>query len=192
MATFWREAVAATSDADLGLHKTVVSNPGALDIVGYVMLSSLTAADALRRGARLMRLLNDGLAIELSRERDTTGCRVRLLQTRDNFMVVEPRQVIDSVLMGIVHQLRLLTARAIVPREITVRYATPPTGTREHERLFGVRPHFGADTDSVTLVNADLDIALRSANAQLLSSFEAHADAAELLDYPGCAGDRRQ
>src|SRR5690348_34558 len=63
MSAFWTEAIAATGDANLGFHTAIESNPGTLDIVGYVMLSSRTADDALRRGARLIRLLNDGIAL---------------------------------------------------------------------------------------------------------------------------------
>ena len=52
MTAFWQEALAATGDPDLGLHLAEAFTPGALDIVGYVMLSCPTALEALRRGAR--------------------------------------------------------------------------------------------------------------------------------------------
>ena len=68
MAALWHEAIAESGDPDLALHTGVTFEPGALDIVGYVMLSSHTGGDAIRRGARLMRLLNDGLALA-NRER---------------------------------------------------------------------------------------------------------------------------
>jgi AraC-like DNA-binding protein len=178
MAAMWREAIAVTGDADIGLHTAVTFLPGALDIVGYVMLSSHTATEALRRGARLVRLLNDGLALDIERGATTTVCRARLLAVHGGALHAEPRQMIEVLLMGMVHQLRLLTEAPLVPVSVAMRHAKPATGDREHARLFGVTPRFGADDDVVVLNNAEIDVALRSANAQLLQAFENHADAA--------------
>lgn len=178
MAALWRESIAASGDPDLGMRATVASNPGALDIVGYVMLSSRTADEALRRGARLIRLLNDGLALEVTRKRLGTRCRLAVLATEDEFLRTDPRQVVETILIGIVHQLRMLTQRAVVPTSVTMRHARPPGGAATHHELFGVLPHFGSDVDEVVIANADLDLPLRSANPALLAAFEGHAEAA--------------
>lgn len=178
MADFWRESIAASGDADLGMHATAAANPGALDIVGYVMLSCTTADEALRRGARLIRLLNDGLAIEIVRERTKTRCHLVFLEGREDFMQGEPRQVVETILFGIVHQVRLLTGRHVIPASVSLRHNRPPTGDREHVKLFGVKPRFSATEDVVILANDDLDVTLRSGNASLLAAFEAHAASA--------------
>lgn len=178
MATFWREAITALDDHDLGMHATVAANPGALDIVGYVMLSSKTADEALARAARLIRLLNDGLALTISRERLGTRCRLTVLATNDAMLRDEPRQVVETILLGIVHQLRLLTQRPVVPMSLSMRHSRPPSGATEHERLFGRMPLFDSKFDEVVIANPDLDVPLRSANAVLLAAFDAHADAA--------------
>lgn len=177
MAALWREAVAASGDPDLGLRTGASFQPGALDIVGYVMLSSHTASEAIRRGARLMRLLNDSLAVDLEHTAIATRCRVRLLHTAGDDLRVESRQVIETLLAGLVHQLRLLTGRAVMPHAVHVRHARPTTGTREHVRIFGIEPVFGADVDAIEIDQRDLDVPLRSANPQLLAAFESHADA---------------
>ncbi len=160
MAALWREAVAASGDPDLGMHATVAANPGALDIVGYVMLSSRTADEALRRG------------------RLGTHCGLTVLATDDEFLLTDPRQVVETVLIGIVHQLRILTQRAVVPMSVTMRHARPPGGEATHQQLFGVKPRFESDRDEVVIANADLDLPLRSANPALLAAFEAHAESA--------------
>jgi AraC-like DNA-binding protein len=178
MAAMWRESIAATGDVDLGLHTGVAFLPGALDIVGYVMLSSHTATEALRRGARLVRLLNDGLAVDIERGPTTTVCRARLVAEHGGALYAEPRQMIEVLLVGMVHQVRLLTERPLVPLSVSLRHAKPVTGDREHTRLFGVMPRFSADEDAVVINNADIDVPLRSANTQLLHAFERHADAA--------------
>src|SRR5687767_8445262 len=178
MDAFWRESVAATGDTNLGMHATAAANPGAMDIVGYVMLSSRTADEALRRAARLIRLLNDGLALEIIRVPAQTRCTLVFLEDRDDLMHGEPRQVVETVLFGIVHQMRLLTGRDVVPVSVSMRHACPTNGDGEHARLFGIKPRFDAQLDEVVLANVDVDVTLRSANAALLASFEAHADSA--------------
>ena len=178
MAALWREAIAATGDDDLALHASVSFNPGALDIVGYVMLTCRTADEALRRAARLIRLLNDGIALEITREARTTTCRLTMLAPNDEYLRTERRQVVESVLAGVVHQLRLLTERHLVPVSISMRHVASRSGLKEHERLLGRAPMFGAETDEVVLSNEDLDVPLRSANETLLTAFEAHAASA--------------
>ena len=101
-----------------------------------------------------------------------------VLSTRDEFLQNDPRQVVETILVGIVHQLRMLTQRPLLPMSITMRHARPATGAAEHERLFMVKPRFGANADEVVIANADPDLPLRSANPALLASFETLAAAA--------------
>jgi AraC-like DNA-binding protein len=177
MSAFWTEAIAATGDANLGFHTTIESNPGTLDIVGYVMLSSRTADDALRRGARLIRLLNDGIALEVERGAATTRVRLTCLAPSNEYLSTHSRQIAETVLAGVVYQLRLLTARPVAPAAVTMRHSAPPTGVDEYATFFRVAPRFGAGNDELVLHNTDVDVELRSANSQLLAAFEAHADA---------------
>ena len=62
---FWEQAVRLTGDADFGLHCAENFNPGALNILGYVLLSCRTAQEALGRLARYAALLNDGMRVRL-------------------------------------------------------------------------------------------------------------------------------
>lgn len=171
-----------TGDPDLAMHTAVATNTGALDIVGYVMLSSRTADEALRRGARLMRLLNDGLALHLTRAThegiDATTATMLVLGDGRDALWVQQRQVSETIMAGLAHQLRLLTGRDVQPLAVHFRHSAPPHGTREHQRIFGRLPVFDSDTDAITFAQRDLDIGLRSANPALLATFSAHADAA--------------
>ncbi len=178
MNAVWREAIAASGDPDLALHSSVAFEPGALDIVGYVMLSSDTAADALRRGARLIRLLNDGVAIDVDSGPQVTTLRVRILSPYHVVFQEHLREVTEVLLMGTVHQLRLLTGRMVVPKSVQLAHTRPVTGDTEHARLFGVPPSFGAPESVMVVHSRDLDARLRSANPQLLATFTQHANAA--------------
>src|SRR5690348_6073796 len=59
----WELAVRRTGDPLIGLHMAEGYSPGALDILGYVVLSCRTIGEVLDRLARYARLLNDGLRI---------------------------------------------------------------------------------------------------------------------------------
>lgn len=191
MHVLWAESIATTGDHDLGLHSGMSFQPGALDIVGYVMLSSHTAFDALRRGARLMHLLNDGVALDVERQPTTTTMRLRLLSVDGGALFIDSRQLVETILGGALHQLRLLTQRVVVPRAVHFRHARPRTGDREHVRLLGVAPYFGADTNELVIANHDLDVPLQSANPPLLATFESYADAAlAALHRPDALSDR--
>lgn len=178
MAALWQEAIAESGDPDLALHTGVTFEPGALDIVGYVMLSSQTGGDAIRRGARLMRLLNDGLALDVDHGPRTTTIRARILAPSDPYFVNAVRHVVETLLVGTVHQLRLLTGQGIIPDAVRMLHAEPPSGSSEHARLFGVAPRFSADEHAIDIRTSDLDIPLRSANPALLAAFDEHASAA--------------
>ncbi len=178
MAALWQEAIAESGDPDLPLHTSVAFEPGALDIVGYVMLSSHTAGEAIRRGARLIRLLNDGLAVDVDHGPHTTTIRLRILAPSDPLFVHASRHVVEAILVGTVHQLRLLTGQVINPDAVHMVHAEPPSGSSEHTRLFGVVPHFSANENALDIRTRDLDIPLRSANPALLAAFDQHARAA--------------
>ncbi len=183
MAALWQEAIAESGDPDLPLHTSVTFEPGALDIVGYVMLSSHTAGDAVRRGARLIRLLNDGLALDVDHAPHSTTIRMRVLAPSDPLFVHTSRHVVEAILVGTVHQLRLLTGQAIVPHAVRMMHAEPSSGGSEHARLFDVAPRFSADENAIDVRTGDLDVPLRSANPSLLTAFDQHATAAlEALD----------
>lgn len=178
MAALWQEAIAESGDPDLPLHTSVAFEPGALDIVGYVMLSSHTAGDAVRRGARLIRLLNDGLALDVDHAPHRTTIRLRVLAQSDPLFVFTSRHVVEAILVGTVHQLRLLTGQALVPDAVRMTHAEPPQGGSEHARLFGIAPRFSADENAIDLRTGDLDLPLRSANPALLAAFDQHATTA--------------
>jgi AraC-like DNA-binding protein len=191
MYALWTEAIVTTGDHDLGLHSGMSFQPGALDIVGYVMLSAHTASDAVRRGARLLQVLNDGLALDIERRAATTTLRLRMLPVDGGALFSDPRQLVETILAGALYQVRLLTQRSAVPLAVRFRHGRPLTGDREHVRLLGIAPQFAADTDEIVLANHDLDLPLRSANPQLLAAFESHADAAlAALHRPDALSDR--
>jgi AraC-like DNA-binding protein len=174
MERLWAAGADLTGDPDLGLHTAETYNPGALDIVGYVVLSCRTAADALDRLARYAALLNDGLRVSLSRVGDRTVCRCDAGDQPDNYVTRAPRQVMEAMAAGIVCTVRRLTPDRVAALAVTFQHAAPKD-VREHHRLFGPDVTFGAAANSVVYATADLDAPILSANPELLELFEPRA-----------------
>jgi AraC-like DNA-binding protein len=181
----WPLAVARTGDPLVGLHMAEAFNPGALDIVGYVLLSCRTVHEALDRLARYSGLLNDGLRVDVVHGGREAWCRCTFVTGRDNYLLrdaTSAAQVVDAMWGGLARELPALTGTPLVARAVWFRHAPPPTPAlrAEYARLLGDPPQlrFDAPEDRFVLAAADLARPIRSANAGLLAAFETHADRA--------------
>lgn len=181
----WATAERLTGDPDLGLHTAEAFNPGALDILGYVILSCESAADAIDRLARYAGLLNEGLRVRLEPRGDESVCRFDAVTTLDNYLLRTPRQPMEAMAAGLVTTMRRLTVPHVEPVATTFRHPAPAS-TTEHARILGPHVSFGAEADSVVYRTADLATPLLSANPALLAAFEPLAQ--ESLDASDGAG----
>lgn len=173
----WEFAVRATGDPLVGLHMAEAYSPGALDILGYVVLSCGTVGDVLDRLARYARLLNDGMRIEVVRERDVAFCRCTFVETMDNYLTRRPVDAVDTTWAALARELGRIAAAPLRPREVWFRHTPPADGNEdEYRRVFGPRVRFGAPEDRFVVPLSHLAVPLRSANPSLLRAFESHAD----------------
>lgn len=186
----WLEGERRTGDADIGLHMAEAFNPGALDILGYVILSCRTAREVMDRLARFAAILNDGLQVHVADDRGLTHCRFEILHRLDNYLVRQPRHALETMAAGVTTTLGRLTSQSILPVDVAFSYPAP-SRTTEHTRVFGPVVTFSADQNQLTFRTADLDTAVPSANPTLLELFERHATAiVDRLDEYGPVGRR--
>lgn len=161
-------------DPDLGLHAAEHYNPGALSIVGYVILSCRTAGDALDRLARYVPLLNEGLHVTLTRHQGVTHCRFEPLDRFESFLQRTPRQVMETMAAGIVVTLRRLATSPVEPTAVLFRHAAP-SSLAEHHRLLGPTVRFAQPENAVVYPSATLEAGMLSADPALLEFFEGDA-----------------
>jgi AraC-like DNA-binding protein len=174
----WTFAVERTGDSLVGLHMAESYSPGALDILGYVVLSCATVGDVLDRLSRYARLLNDGMRIDVVRERDAAWCRCTYVEWMNNYLLRSPDHAIDTTWAALARELRRLTAKPLVASEVWFRHKSPGAArASEYVRIFGAKVRFGMDEDRLIVPLSHLDEPIRSANRGLLQSFERHADA---------------
>lgn len=176
----WAFGVARTGDPLLALHTAEGYNPGALDIVGYVILSCRTVGEVLDRLARYAGILNDGLRVRVEVEGDVAWCRLAFVAPEAEARLGAGQAIVaDAMLGGIARELGRLAARPIPLREAWLRHEAPAALHAEYRRVLGTaRVRFGAPDDRVAIAAADLALPVRSANPALLARFEREADAA--------------
>lgn len=179
MDRLWTAGIELTGDHDLGMHTAESYNPGALSIVGYVILSCRTAAEALDRLARYAPLLNEGLQVQLTRQSGETQCRFGADPRFTSFLHDRPRQAIETLAAGIVVTLQRLTNSPLEPIAVTFKHDAPASLT-EHRRLLGPAVRFKQPDNMVLYSSGALDAPLLSADPALLDVFE--ADARRRLD----------
>ena len=174
MERLWAAAEQLTGDADLGLHSAESYNPGALSIVGYVILSCRTAGEALERFARYAQLLNEGLQVSVEHKQDTTTCRFGAADDLGSYLRRSPRQVIETVAAGIVLTLGRVAAQPPVPIEVTFQHAAPAS-IAEHARVLGPVVRFDQSENAVVYSTSALAAGMLSADPALLEVFEGDA-----------------
>jgi AraC-like DNA-binding protein len=174
MERLWAAAEQLTGDADLGLHSAECYNPGALSIVGYVILSCRTAGEALERLACYAPLLNEGLQVRVERKQDTTICRFGAADDLGSYLRRSPRQVIETLAAGIVLTLGRVATRPPVPIAVTFQHAAPAS-IAEHARLLGPVVCFDQLENAVVYSTSALAAVMLSADPALLEVFEGDA-----------------
>lgn len=173
----WDLAVRRLNDPLIGLHMAEGYNPGTLDILGYVVLSCSTVGDVLDRFARYVRVLNDGMRVEVVRERSVAFCRCTFVESMNNYLLRRPREAMDTTWAGLARELGRLTAKPLTATEIWFRHSvTSPAQKEEYRRLLGAPVRFGATENRFILPISHLDEPILSANPALLAVFSQHAD----------------
>ncbi|MSV29373.1 MAG: AraC family transcriptional regulator [Bryobacterales bacterium] len=175
----WEQASRLADDPDVGLHSAENFNPGALNILGYVLMSCRTAAEALGRLGQFAALVNDGMRVHEERDGARIHCRFEVVPNCDNYLARAPRHAMETMACGTLITMRRLTTRPIAPLSVTFQHARPAR-IEEHVRIFGEGiVKFGHSANGIEFRRADLEQGLLSANPALLAMFDLQAQ--ELL-----------
>jgi AraC-like DNA-binding protein len=141
---FLNLAAEALQDDFLGFHLAQLPDLRELGLLYYVLASSDTLAQALRRAARYSTIVNEGVSLQYVNEKDATI----------NFRYVGISRHLDR------HQMEFFTTTVVrVCRKLTGQHVFPARVTFTHRRrtvtpelleFFGNDIEFGAPTDEIT------------------------------------------
>ena len=143
--TFLALVADALRDNLLGFHLAHEFELREIGLPYYVMASSERLVDALRRGERYSRIVNEGISVELDIGRSTT-IRLKYLGVERHL----DRHQVEFWLTTIIRICRQLTNRRMIPTRIRVVH-TQRGDRPQLEAFFGCKVEFGADSDEIVL-----------------------------------------
>src|SRR6266550_1077937 len=142
------EAAIALKDDCLGFTLACDHDPREVGLLYYVMASSQTLGDALKRIARYSRITNESLVVGY-RE----GNRLTINLSYFGVPRHSDRHQIEFCMFAVLRICRMLTGQNLVPQYFSISHHRSSV-TSEMARFVGTKVEFGADSDEFAL---DLD-----------------------------------
>ena len=142
------EAAIALKDDRLGFTLARDFEPRELGLLYYVMASSQTLGDALKRVARYSRITNEALVV-----RYREGNRLIISLSYSGVPRHSERHQIEFCMFAVLRICRVLTGQNLVPQHFSIAHYRSE-GTAEMARFVGTKVEFGVERDEFAL-NAD-------------------------------------
>ena len=163
----WREAALASGDPALSLHAAEQTPFGAFRVLDYLGATGATLGEGLRRVAEYFPLVDPRGVIAVEEEGDGYALTFRGVEGDP------PPPAQEYTLAILVSRVRHVAGSAPA---LAVRFTfARPADVREHVRVLGVEPVFGAARAAVLLQRATWDGPTRTADPALFGALAAHA-----------------
>jgi AraC-like DNA-binding protein len=155
------EAAIALKDDCLGFTLARDHDPREIGLLYYVMASSKTLGEGLRRIARYSRITNESLVVGY-RE----GNRLTINLSYSGVPRHSDRHQIEFCMFGLLRICRMLTGQNLVPQYFCISHHRSSV-TSEIARFVGTKVEFGADSDEFALNPDALELPLIHADPYL-------------------------
>src|SRR6476660_4037857 len=139
------EAAIALKDDCIGFTLARDFDPREIGLLYYVMASSQTLGDALKRLARYSKVTNEAIVFGY-RE----GNRLVISLSYSGVPRHSDRHQIEFCMFGVLRVCRMLTGQNLVPQYFSIAHHRS-ADTSEMARFVGTKVEFGADTDEFAL-----------------------------------------
>ena len=169
------EGMRLTGDDCLGLHLGEAVRPGDYGVLGQLLMSCATLADALHRQARYAALVASLGRVSLDDEPPREGCEALLAHVWQPLLAQQQRQLSEETLAGWVSFGRWISGLDIAPVEVRFQHAAP-ADTREHQRIFRCPVLFAQADNALVFPKRLLAMPLGQADAQVCAMLDAYAD----------------
>lgn len=165
----WAEAIRQSGDLALALRIVEATPPGSFGVVEYVCRSASTMRQALTYWCRYLRILDDAVEVGLVEEGTRSALRV-LVESE------APAPASHELCFGLVIARARESAPALRVLEVCYTHHSTEANAARHRAFFGAPVHFGAACTELVFQAADLDVALTTADPNLLEILRATAD----------------
>ncbi|MGP0172861.1 AraC family transcriptional regulator [Pseudomonas sp. NCHU5208] len=169
------EGVRLTGDDCLGLHLGEAVRPGDYGVLGHLLMSCATLADALHRQARYAALVGSLGQVGLDDEPTGEGGEALVAHSWQPLLAQQQRQLSEETLAGWVSFGRWISGLDIAPVQVRFQHAAP-ADTREHQRIFRCPVLFEQPDNALIFPKRLLSVALGQADAQVSGMLDAYAD----------------
>jgi AraC-like DNA-binding protein len=158
---FLNLAASALDDDLLGFHLAQFPDLREIGLLYYVLASSETLIDVLRRGARYSSIVNEGISLEcVDGKQIGTAFHYRDISRHSD------RHQIEYWMTAVMRTCRQLTGLQLVPKR--VRFAHPRRrGSADLDEFFGRDVEFGAAIDEITFTADARELPVVSADPHL-------------------------
>lgn len=159
----WAELARQSGDADFGLHLAEQdAGQGAMGVIEYAARTSATLGEAYARVAELLRL-----AIEPAEARFFVEGSIGWLTFRvGDRATLADRHAAEFAVAWLLLAARQATGKPVVPAAVSFEHPAP-AGVREHVRVLGVEPRFGAPASGLAFGAAALALPLSASDPKL-------------------------
>ncbi|MBT8765886.1 AraC family transcriptional regulator [Metapseudomonas boanensis] len=168
-------AVRLSGDENLGLHLGEAVRPGTYGVLGYLLMSCATLADALHRQARYAALVGDLGRVDLADEPPRAGLESQVALSWQSLLPQQRRQLAEEALAGWVTFGRWITGLNIPPTEVRLQHAAP-ADTSEYARIFRCPVLFGQPDNALVFPKRLLATPLGQADAQVRRMLDGYAE----------------
>ena len=168
----WRAITREVGDPAFGLRfASEQVEAFSFGVAGHLAMVSSTLGEALSRLVRFSPLVNelDSLHVE------ATPRFLAVWDTPAGSLGPWPQHYAETILATYVLLARRWTGEPLAPYEVRFQHAAAGDA-REHERLFGVRPRFGAEGNVIVFEREKFPLPLRYADPALSLHLEQYAE----------------
>ncbi len=167
--------VRLTGDELMGLHLGEAVRPGYYGVLGYLIMSCATLADALHRQARYAALVGNLGQVDLADEPPRAGLEPQVAHSWQPLLPQQKRQLSEETLAGWVTFGHWISGLDIPPTEVRFQHAAP-ADTAEYQRIFRCPVLFDQADNALIFPKRLLATPLGQADAQVRLMLDAYAD----------------
>jgi AraC-like DNA-binding protein len=169
------EGVRLSGDPFLGLHLGESVRPGYYGVLGYLIMSCATLADALHRQARYASLVGNLGQVVLDDEPARLDGEALVAHRWQPLLAQQQRQLSEETLAGWLSFGRWISGLDIAPTEVRFQHSAP-ADTSEHARIFRCPVQFDQPDNALVFPRRLLAAPLSQADAQVRGMLDAYAD----------------
>ena len=167
--------VEVTGDEQLGLHLGEAVRPGYYGVLGYLVMSCSTLADALHRQARYASLVGNLGRVDLADEPPRAGVEAQVAHSWQPLLGQQQRQLSEETLAGWLTFGHWISGLEIPPTEVRFQHPAPQD-VSEHRRIFRCPVLFTQADNALVFPKRLLATRLGQADARVRLMLDAYAD----------------